>query len=290
MNLNHCFEYKEFMSKCPNCGSKKIEQHDGENFCTSCGISMGFDNPEVEDPKDFHGNQKRKFHEAGSSISKKDFRNKPITKFQKDIRKTHSKTQTSTDRNLKIALEFCENLIHKLNLSSTIHTDAINLYVEAHNKKVRGKSIKLMVTACIYAIIRHSPDTTKSLNEIETVSNFNKKKIQGCYRLLHQVLELKPGLPDPQQKLAKIGNSLGLSPTKTEIIKRTASKILQKARDAGTTAGKDPNGIAAAAVYLSCVQHNESVTQRTIGVAANVTEVTIRNRIKDLKKFVGSSK
>ena len=65
---------------------------------------------------------------------------------------------------------------------------------------------------------------------------------------------------------------------------------MQKARDAGTTAGKDPNGLAAAAVYLSCIQHNESVTQRTVGVAANVTEVTIRNRIKDLKKFVGATR
>ena len=173
-------------------------------------------------------------------------------------------------------------IIHKLNLSSSIHTDAINLYVDAHNKKIRGKSIKLVVTACIYAVIRHSPDTTKSLNEIETVSNFNKKNIQGCYRLLHQVLELKPGLPDPQQKLAKIGNSLGLSPTKTEIIKRTASKILQKARDAGTTAGKDPNGLAAAAVYLSV----KGLTQNEASECSGVSLSTIANNVKIMRKVL----
>ncbi len=42
-------------------------------------------------------------------------------------------------------------------------------------------------------------------------------------------------------------------------------------------------GLAAAALYLSCVENGESLTQRDIAEAANVTEVTIRNRYKTLK-------
>ena len=42
-------------------------------------------------------------------------------------------------------------------------------------------------------------------------------------------------------------------------------------------------GLAAAALYLACVKNGEDKTQRDIAEAANVTEVTIRNRYKGLK-------
>jgi len=41
--------------------------------------------------------------------------------------------------------------------------------------------------------------------------------------------------------------------------------------------------LAAAALYLSCVKNGEDKTQRDIAEAANVTEVTIRNRYKGLR-------
>nr|AIF11153.1 transcription factor TFIIB cyclin-related protein (TFIIB, GTF2B, SUA7, tfb) [uncultured marine thaumarchaeote KM3_50_F11] len=52
------------------------------------------------------------------------------------------------------------------------------------------------------------------------------------------------------------------------------------------SAGKDPMGLAAAALYLACVKNDEDKTQRDIAEAANVTEVTIRNRYKGLKDSV----
>jgi len=42
-------------------------------------------------------------------------------------------------------------------------------------------------------------------------------------------------------------------------------------------------GLAAAALYMSCVKNGEYMTQRNIAEAANVTEVTIRNRYKGLR-------
>ena len=45
-------------------------------------------------------------------------------------------------------------------------------------------------------------------------------------------------------------------------------------------------GLAAAALYLSCVKNGEDKTQRDIAEAANVTEVTIRNRYKGLKESI----
>jgi transcription initiation factor TFIIB len=49
------------------------------------------------------------------------------------------------------------------------------------------------------------------------------------------------------------------------------------------SAGKGPMGLAATVLYLSCLSNGEYMTQKDIAEAAGVTEVTIRNRVKDLK-------
>jgi len=45
-------------------------------------------------------------------------------------------------------------------------------------------------------------------------------------------------------------------------------------------------GMAAAALYLACVMNGENRTQKDIAHASGVTEVTIRNRYKELKRFL----
>ncbi len=83
---------------------------------------------------------------------------------------------------------------------------------------------------------------------------------------------------DPIQCLARISSRL----TVTEKAKRYAAKVLKITKENKKSAGKDPMGLAAAALYLSCVKNGENVTQRDVAEAASVTEVTIRNRYKGL--------
>ena len=97
--------------------------------------------------------------------------------------------------------------------------------------------------------------------------------------MLHQELELKMPVVDPIQCVARISSKLGI----TEKTKRYAAKVLKIAQENKESAGKDPMGLAAAALYLACIKNNENMTQRDIAEAANVTEVTIRNRYKGLK-------
>jgi len=51
----------------------------------------------------------------------------------------------------------------------------------------------------------------------------------------------------------------------------------------GISAGKDPMGLAATVLYASCIKIGEQKTQVDLANAAQRTEVTIRNRFKDLK-------
>ena len=135
-----------------------------------------------------------------------------------------------------------------------------------------------VVASALYAACRDT-ETPRTLKDVADAGNIKKKDIARCYRLLHRELELKMPVVDPTQCVAKIASKLQIS----EKTKRYGIKVLREAQEHEESAGKDPMGLAAAALYLSCVKNGEDRTQRDIAEAANVTEVTIRNRYKGLR-------
>jgi len=289
------------MQKCPECEITKTVTIDNEISCAKCGYVFGIESNEESDPGGSEGKRKRTIFDGGmsSSISTsgKDFQGKNINykknkKVGDDIliaghdrlRTINTRIKTSRERNMTKAVECLNRMIQKLSLSEFVHVEARGLYEKALDKKlIQGRSINLVSAACIYAVTRLSSDTTKSLIEISEVVDEKKKDLQSCYFALCNKLELKPGLPDPQQKTPKIISKLEISGIRGEKVTRTSRKILQDAKDAERTAGKDPNGLAAAAVYIACSEHNVDKTLGAIADAAVVSRETIRNRAKDLK-------
>ncbi len=87
---------------------------------------------------------------------------------------------------------------------------------------------------------------------------------------------------DPVRGISRIASIVELS----EKTKRKAIAILNQAKKLGEIAGKDPMGIAAAALYLACITTGESKSQKEISIASGVTEVTIRNRCAGLRKML----
>ncbi|MEM4295109.1 MAG: HTH domain-containing protein, partial [Candidatus Caldarchaeum sp.] len=67
-----------------------------------------------------------------------------------------------------------------------------------------------------------------------------------------------------------------------------ALRLLREAVQKKATVGKDPVGIAAAALYMACQETTQNLTQKDIAKAAGVTEVTVRNRFKGLKDILES--
>jgi transcription initiation factor TFIIB len=70
-------------------------------------------------------------------------------------------------------------------------------------------------------------------------------------------------------------------------VQHTAAEIVDQARSKGITAGKDPTGLAAASLYIASIQEGERRTQREIAEISRVTEVTVRNRYKELVRELG---
>jgi transcription initiation factor TFIIB len=84
---------------------------------------------------------------------------------------------------------------------------------------------------------------------------------------------------DISRCVARVANKTKLS----EKTKRQAMNIMDDVTKRGISAGKDPMGLAATVLYVSCINTGESRSQVDIADAAGITEVTLRNRFKDLK-------
>jgi len=287
---------------CTRCGQNSMltDNATGERFCGKCGyvVSERIDEsgPEWRSfTQDEHSNRTR----AGAPISltmhdmglatvisplNKDSSGKPLsTSMRSTIERlrtwdSRSQVHEPIDRNFRQAFSELNRLKDKLTISSAILEKAAYIYRKALQKGlVRGRSISALIAAALYAACRDT-ETPRTLNDVGQAANIKRKDIARCYRLLHKELDLKMPVVNSIQCISRIASKIGIS----EKTRRSACLVLKAAQDSHESAGKDPMGLAAAALYLSCVKNSESLTQRDIAEAAGVTEVTIRNRYKSL--------
>jgi transcription initiation factor TFIIB len=191
-----------------------------------------------------------------------------------------SRAHSSVDRNLAQAMAELDRLSDKVHIPRPIKEKAAVIYRKALDKSlVRGRSIAAITAAAVYAACRGS-GTSRALHEIAEASLVDKKDVARCYRLLLRKLDMHMPIADPLTYVSKIAERTGIS-GKTQGI---AIQILREARKKRAATGKDPMGLAAAALYIACLQNNEKKTQKDIAEAAGVTEVTVRNRYKTLKR------
>lgn len=201
------------------------------------------------------------------------------------LRKWQARTRilTSVERNLAQAMNELDRLASALNLPSYIKEEAARVYREAVEKGlVRGRSIESVIAAAVYLAcrIRKLPRT---LDEIQEFTKVGRKEVARCYRMLVRELGIRPTTVDPTDFVPRIAHVLSLPGP----VVRTAIELLNKAREAGVLGGKDPVGSAAAAVYLACRMLNVEISQKEIANVAGVTEVTVRNRCRELIKVTG---
>jgi len=194
-----------------------------------------------------------------------------------------ARIQSSIDRNLAQAMNELERISSLLGLPRPIKEEAALIYRKAVEKGlVRGRSIESIVAAAVYAACRRLK-VPRTLDEIAIYTKADRKEVARCYRLLLRELGVRVPIADPIDHVPRIAALLGLSGATM----KTAIEILRKARERGITAGKDPAGLAAAAIYIAALLNDERRTQKEIAQVAGVTEVTVRNRYKELAKELG---
>ena len=295
---------QRLVDTCPECGSTNlIHDYDtGETVCGDCGLVI---NEQMMDKgpewRAFTQEEKASrsrvgvptsysVHDKGlstaiSQIDRDAFGRKlPLrTRLQMwRLRKwqIRSRVHSSVDRNLAQAMAELDRLSDKVYIPSPIKEKAAVIYRKALDKGlVRGRSIAAIAAAALYAACRGT-GTPRTLREVSEASLVEKKDVARCYRLLLRELDVQMPIADPLTYVSKIAENTGIS-GKTQGL---AIQILREAKKNRASAGKDPMGLAAAALYIACLQNDEKKTQKDIAEAAGVTEVTVRNRYKTLRK------
>jgi transcription initiation factor TFIIB len=190
-----------------------------------------------------------------------------------------SRLHTPKDRSLNQAFIQLDVLKDKLGLSDSIVEKTAYIYRKAQSSNlIRGRTISGVLAAAVYIACREM-GAHRTLDDIATACNVKRKEVSRDFRRLHSRLDLKIPQQDPMKCIAKVANKVKLS----EKTKRKAAEIMTNVMKEEISAGKDPMGLAASVLYLSSIKSGEAVTQTSIAEAAGVTEVTVRNRFKDLK-------
>ena len=292
----------EEIAKCPECGSSSIRKDysRAELVCNDCGLVIDEDlidhGPEW---RAFDSEQREKrarvgapmtytLHDKGLStmISWKNrdsygksipTRNRAqlyrLRKWQRRIR-----ISDATERNLATALSALDRMASGIGLPRTTRETAAMIYRKAALKNlVRGRSIEGVAAAALYAACRqcHVPRT---LDEISNIANMSRREIGRNYRYISRELGLKLMPTSPQDYISRFCGMLSLSGD----VQAKTLEILKEAADKELTSGRGPTGIAAASLYIASILCGERRTQRNIAEVACVTEVTIRNRYKEL--------
>ena len=280
-----------------------LDETTGELFCSYCGFveteKILEGGPEWRSFSNDGGDRSRvgagtsiTMHDMGLStiigVQNKDATGKPLESSMKKSKErlrtwdSRSQAHSSSERNLRQALSEMDKLKDKLTLTDAVIEKAAYIYRKAIERKlVKGRSIHGLVAACIYAACRMT-ETPRTLDDIAMGINIKRKDVARSYRIIFRELDLKIPVADPVKGVSRIASLAGLG----EATKRKALILLNKAKKIGMVAGKDPMGIAAAALYLACISTGGNKTQKEISIASGVTEVTIRNRCVGLKKLL----
>jgi transcription initiation factor TFIIB len=186
---------------------------------------------------------------------------------------------TTADRNLVQAFNELARVKGKLGLSDAILEKTAYIYRKAQEKRLtRGRSVSAILAAAMYIACREM-GASRTLADIAATADVKRKAISRSHRTLVNKLDIKVPPVDLVKCIAKIANKVNID----EKTKRMAIYTIMDLIDKEIPAGKSPMGLAATVLYICCLRNDKNITQRSIAEAAGVTEVTIRNRIKDLR-------
>ncbi len=292
----------EYIDECPECGNKRLarDYERAEIICNSCGLVI--DEKIIDTGPEwraFDHEQRMKRSRTGAPMTYTihdkglstviDWRNKDS--YGKDIaprkraqiyrlRKWQQRIRVSnaTERNLAFALTELDRVASKLVLPRNVRETASIVYRRAvEGGLIRGRSIEGVASASLYAACRQCK-VPRTLDEIADASRLNRKEIGRTYRFIARELGINLHPTTPIDYVPRFASELNL----TGEVQSKAIEILKNAINHELTSGRGPTGVSAAALYIASVLLGERRTQREVADVAGVTEVTIRNRYKEL--------
>jgi transcription initiation factor TFIIB len=225
------------------------------------------------------------------AIGTKDFSGKTINSEvanqMYNLRKWQTRIRVASPRERRLAniLSKIGETCQAISLSRNVIESASMIYRNFEGQfDAKGKSVACMSAATIYMACKQC-DVVRSLDEICKATGSSKdekmnvKLTAKYYRMLVMELGSKTAPVVTLDKyISKIANL-----AKLEVrVERLAAEIAEKTQDHNLADGKAPNGLAAAYLYIASTLLGQSILQRDVSSIAGITEVTIRNRCKEI--------
>lgn len=294
---------QEERKKCKICGSEKIffDSTSGEYICGNCGAVVEEEIIDIgQEWRAFGAEQMEKRARTGSPLSliKHDKGlstqiGKGLTELYKiptekrmqyyRLTQWHKRLLRSKDRNLMFAMGELQRIASYLNLPKSLQERVANYYERLIEKTlIRGRSTEAILAALIYFVTKEA-GVPRTFDEIAEAAGVEKREIGRAYRYVARELGLRILPASPQDYIIRFCSILGLSNN----VRDRALEILKKAEEVGAVSGKGPTGVAAAIIYIASVLEGERRTQREIAEKCKLTEVTIRNRYKEIVEKLG---
>ena len=301
--------------RCSVCGNKSVksaivitDHESGEIICSNCGmvISQNIEDNTRPEWRSFGneeggGNNRSRTgmpttlarHDRGlTTIIGRTDKDASGNKIDPSIRSKmerlkvwdfRSHSHDSTNKNLMQAFNELDKLKDKLGLPDAVIERTAYIYRKARKRGlVRGRSIDGILTAAIYIACRDL-GVPKTLKEVAAAISIRFKTLSRSYRILVTELDIStPPVIDPMKCIVKVANNADLD----ENTKRRAMDVMNNLSKREISAGKHPMAVAATVLYVSCLKTGVNIRQADIADAAGITEVTLRNRYKDLKNRI----
>jgi len=299
INLGRKIGNKQESGTC--CQSPSIVAKEGNLVCIKCGIVVGKNLVNTEErafSTDDINKRKRTekiWREIGPRTyigkERKDSKGNVLDAEGKTLFNRLDKIQVSLigsiERNLWEARPQLNMLCSKLNIPIHIKETSWNIYKECAKKKLTmGRSIIGFVAASLYAAIRihELPRILDEVCDSELVSR--RTVIQALGLIVKDILPmlgLKYRPITSNQLIYKFGNELSLPMS----VQKSAANTLEIVAKKGLSGnGKDPRGFAASALYLAAKLSDHRMTQAEVASVAKITEVTLRSRSKEIRKYL----
>ena len=271
---------------CPECGSKNVvsDSKHAELYCADCGMVIDENIVDVgPEWRAFDAEQASKRIRTGPGMSYR-IHDKglstPTPSLPPGIKRVRWVNMDSNEKTLAFALVEIDRMACALKLPGNIREATSVLYRRAAKEKlIKGRSIEELVSAMLYIVCRQY-GVPRTLKEVAKISRSPLKKIRRAYIFLLRKLGIKLAPADPALFIPRFCSELGVSPTTRE----RAIEILNDDKGIEATKGWGPIGTAAAAIYIAAIVGGEYRTEREIAKVMGTTEITIRNRYKDLEK------
>lgn len=295
------------VGRCPVCGSKNLvyNKSTGEVICRECGYvvkTMNIDpGPEWRSYQDDEVDRGRVGPPLtplitdrglatvfGDVSEDKSYGGKIYGRRRGEVKRVREWANrvsgiSSRERNLMKALGILEKYGDDLGVPKNVLERAAEIYRMALEKDlVRGRSIKIIVAASLHLALREF-QTPRPFKSMAKHLNIERKMLGKYRKLLIKELHIKASVVNPSLYLRSIVSKAGL-PDKVSVY---AEKIMGLAKRKRITAGKDPVGLASATVYYAALLEEYKISQRDLSVAAEATEVTVRNGCRYLMDALG---